>query len=303
MMTRHRCISVARRYGATGCWKTLFRLSIGVPMKLPEAHTRFLDGVLKQVQRDDRFVGLAAGGSLLSSEVDEFSDLDLIPVVDPEHHATVMAQRLDITASWGRQLAAFTGEHVGEPRLVICLYEDPLLHVDFKFLTPGELDTRIEDPLVLWERSTDLTDAISRTESHHPQPDLRWIEDRFWVWVHYAATKLGRGELFEVLDFLGFLRSQVLAPLALASAGHLPRGVRRLETYVPGFAESLQATVATYDVKDCSDAVRSCVRLYRALRNQLAPADFVPRTAAEQASVAYLEEVSSSGERGARLVV
>lgn len=81
-------------------------------MKLPEAHTEFLDTVLHQVRLDDRFAGLAAGGSLLSSEVDEFSDLDLLLVVDPEHHPSVMAQRLAITASWGRQLAAFTGEHV-----------------------------------------------------------------------------------------------------------------------------------------------------------------------------------------------
>jgi Streptomycin adenylyltransferase len=261
-------------------------------MTLPDTHRRFLDTVLTQVRHDHRFVGLAAGGSLLTSEVDEFSDLDLVPVVDPEHHTSVMAQRLDITASWGRQLAAFTGEHVGEPRVVICLYEDPLLHVDFKFVTPQELATRIEDPLVLWERATDLTDAIGATESRHPMPDLAWIEDRFWVWVHYAATKIGRGEVFEVLEFLSFLRSQVLGPLALVSAGHLPRGVRRLETYVPAFAEQLQATVATYSLKECGDAVRSCVRLYRELREELAPVDLVRRTAAEQASVAYLEAVS-----------
>jgi hypothetical protein len=261
-------------------------------MKLPEAHARFLEAALPQVRRDDRFVGLAAGGSLLPGEVDEFSDLDLLPVVDPQHHTSVMAQRLDITASWGRQLAAFTGEHVGEPRLVICLYEDPLLHVDFKFLTPLELETRVEDPLVLWERTTDLTDAIARTESHGPTADLRWIEDRFWVWVHNAATRLGRGALFEVLDYLDFLRLEVLGPLALASAGRSPRGVRRLETYVPAFAESLRATVPTYDLKECADALRSCVHLYRVLRDQIATADFVPRTAAEEASVAYLEEVS-----------
>ncbi|HYJ67646.1 MAG TPA: hypothetical protein VEX15_08265 [Nocardioidaceae bacterium] len=264
-------------------------------MKLPEGHQRFLDAVLPQIQRDERFVGLAAGGSLLAGDVDEFSDLDLVPVVDPDHHKSVMAQRFDITASWGRQLAAFTGDHVGEPRLVVCLYEDPLLHVDFKFVTPPELETRIEDPLVLWERSTELTDAIDRTESHHPMPDLHWIEDRFWVWVHYAAAKLGRGELFEVVDFLGFMRSQVLGPLALVSAGHLPRRVRRLETYVPAFAESLQATVATYDVKACGDAVWTCVRLYRILRDQLAPADLIRRTAAEEASVAYLEKVRITG--------
>lgn len=180
---------------------------------------------------------------------------------------------------------------------MICLYEDPLLHVDVKFLTPHELETRIEDPLVLWERTTELTDTITRTESRHPMPDLRWIEDRFWVWVHYAATKLGRGEVFEVLNFLSFLRSQVLGPLALASAGRLPRGVRRLESYLPDFAERLQATVATYDIKECSKAVHNCVHLYRALRDQLAPPDFIRKTAAERASVAYLEEVSLARER------
>jgi hypothetical protein len=261
-------------------------------MKLPAGHAQFLDAVLTHVKRDERFVGLAAGGSLLSDEVDEFSDLDLVPVVAPEHHASVMAERLDVTASWGRQLAAFTGEHVGEPRVVICLYDDPLLHVDFKFVTPTELETRIEDPLVLWERATELTDAIGRAGSDHPMPDLSWIEDRFWVWVHYAATKLGRGELFEVLDFLAFLRSQVLGPLALMSAGHLPRGVRRLETRVPDFAERLRATVATYDVESCAEAVRSCVRLYRELRDELAPADLVRRTAVERASIAYLDDVA-----------
>ncbi|MEQ7009307.1 hypothetical protein ABN028_24315 [Actinopolymorpha sp. B17G11] len=262
-------------------------------MRLPEDHSRFLESLLQQIQKDERFIGLAAGGSLLSDEVDEFSDLDLIPVVDPAHHASVMEQRLDLTASWGRQLTAFTGEHVGEPRLVICLYEDPLLHVDFKFVTPDDLEKRIEDPVVLWERTTELTDAIGRTESHHPMPDPQWIEDRFWCWVHYIAAKLGRGELFDVLDALSFLRARVLGPLALVSAGHLPRGVRRLETRVPTFAERLQGTVAGYDLKECGEAVRSCVTLYRELRDRLAPADFTRRSEAERVSLAYLDEVLS----------
>jgi hypothetical protein len=268
-------------------------------MNLPDDHSRFLETLLQQIQRDERFVGLAAGGSLLSDQVDEFSDLDLIPVVDPAHHASVMAERLEITASWGRRLAAFTGEHVGEPRLVICLYEDPLLHVDFKFVTPDELQTRIEDPVVLWERSSDLTDSISRAESNHPMPDLTWIEDRFWVWVHYVAAKLGRGELFDVLASLSFLRERVLGPLALVSAGHLPRGVRRLEMYVPAFAERLQSTVAGYDFKECGEAVRTCVTLYRELRDQLAPADLTRRTEAERVSLAYLEDILSRGSRPA----
>ncbi|GAA5039029.1 hypothetical protein [Actinopolymorpha pittospori] len=266
-------------------------------MNLPHDYNRFLETLLQQIQRDDRFIGLAAGGSLLSDELDEYSDLDLIPVIDPAHHASVMEQRLDLTAAWGRQVTAFTGEHVGEPRLVISLYEDPLLHVDYKFVTPAELATRIEDPVVLWERTTELTDVIGRTESNHPMPDPAWIEDRFWAWVHYIATKLGRGELFDVLGALNFVREQVLGPLALVSAGHLPRSVRRLETRVPAFAERLQGTVAGYDFKECGEATRTCVTLYRELRDQLAPADLTRRTEAERASLAYLEEVLSRGPR------
>lgn len=261
---------------------------------LPESHEQFLDSLLKHLRDDDRFVGLAAGGSLLSGTVDEYSDLDLIPVVADEHYAAVMEQRLQLSAAWGTLLSGFTGEHVGEPRLVICLYANPLLHIDLKFVTATDLAERIEDPIVLWQRGTALTDVIGRGEADHPMPDLRWIEDRFWVWIHYAASKLGRGELFEVVDFLSFVRERVLGPLALVSAGHLPRGVRRLETHVPDFAAKLRGTVAAYDATSCGDAIEQCVDLYRELRDQLAPADLVRREDAERASVAYLRQVRTA---------
>jgi hypothetical protein len=54
----------------------------------------------------------------------------------------------------GNLLAAFTGEHVGEPRLLICLFADPLMHVDLKFISLGQLSSRVEDPVILWERGT-----------------------------------------------------------------------------------------------------------------------------------------------------
>jgi hypothetical protein len=256
---------------------------------LPEPHQQFLESLLKHLRDDDRFVGLVAGGSLLSGNVDEYSDLDLIPVVADEHYAAVMDRRLQLCGTWGKLLSGFTGEHVGEPRLVICLYDDPLLHIDFKFVTAADLAERIEDPIVLWQRDIDLARSFADTVPEHPMPDPQWIEDRFWVWIHYAATKLGRGELFEVVDFLGFVRGQVLGPLALVSAGHLPRGVRRLETNVPDFAAKLRATVAAYDAASCGAAIEQCIQLYRELRDQLAPADLVRREDAERASVAYLQ--------------
>ncbi|NRS94850.1 hypothetical protein DFH40_002566 [Clostridium beijerinckii] len=46
-----------------------------------------------------------------------------------------MNERIKIAESLGTLLSAFTGEHVGEPRLLICLCEPELLHVDLKFVS------------------------------------------------------------------------------------------------------------------------------------------------------------------------
>lgn len=45
------------------------------------------------------------------------------------------------------------------------------------------------------------------------KPSLQWFEARAWIWLHYAATKLARGELYEAIGMLGFFREQVLGPL------------------------------------------------------------------------------------------
>jgi hypothetical protein len=224
--------------------------------------------------------------------MDAFSDVDFIVIVGDEHHAAVMSTLREVAASWGTLLAAFTGEHVGEPRLLICLYDDPLLHVDLKFLRLDELAHRIEDPVVIWERGSDVSGLLARTRAVPPAVDEQWIEDRFWVWVHYAATKLGRGELFEVVEVLAYFRGQVLAPLHSAQRGEEPRRVRRLERRAPEFAAVLERTVVGYGARECLEALQLCIELYRGLRR--APEQLVHRTAAEQASLRYLAEVGRS---------
>src|SRR5262245_32208294 len=109
----------------------------------------------------------------------------------------VMAARREVAASFGHLLAAFTGEHVGEPRLLICLYDAPLLHVDLKCVSIADVAERVEEPAVLWQRDGRLTAALSTGVAEYPTPTPAWIEDRFWIWVRYGAGKIGRGELFE----------------------------------------------------------------------------------------------------------
>jgi hypothetical protein len=235
---------------------------------------------------DQRLVGIAAGGSFVTNSMDEFSDLDLVIAVEREHYAEVMAERMQIAASLGKLLAAFTGEHVGEPRVLICLYEDPLLHVDLKFVSLEDVATRVEDPAVLWERDERLSSALAHGRAEYPARSSQWIEDRFWIWVHYAATRIARGELFEAIDFLSFLRGTVLGPLALARAGAQPSGVRKIETLAPGFAQELRRTVASHDAADCLRALRASVELYRSLTP-----DRSDRERVADAAINYLTEV------------
>lgn len=259
-------------------------------MDLPPDLDATLSRIRRAVSTDSRFVGLAVGGSLLTGDVDEFSDLDLVVVVADDAHAAVMADRVAIAAQWGSLVAAFTGEHVGEPRLLVCLYDEPPVHVDLKFVTQPELDVRIEDPVVLWERDGSVTALLARTAAREPTADPQWIEDRFWIWIHYGAAKLGRGEFFETLGMLGFLRTVALAPL-LNLLDHRPvRGVRRVERHYPAHVQALSQTVAGYDANELGRALQSCVGAYRELRHQVG-AEVVRRETAERLAVAYLGRI------------
>ena len=259
-----------------------------LPGSLPESHREFLHQAIDRLETDERLVGVAAGGSFITDSMDQFSDLDLVIAVEPAHQAAVMAERMEIAASLGKLLAAFTGEHVGEPRVLICLYEAPLLHVDLKFVSLDDVAIRVEDPVVLWERDGRLSNALAQGKAEYPSRSAEWIEDRFWIWVHYAATKIARGELFEALDFLSFLRGAVLGPLALARAGAQPTGVRKIETIAPAFAVELRQTVATHDAADCLRALRASVELYRTLSLQTRGGD---RKRVEDAAMEYLTQV------------
>lgn len=259
-----------------------------LPGSLPDHHRQFLLRAIDRLKTDGRIVGIAVGGSFITNSMDEFSDLDFVVAVEPTHQADVMAERMKIAASLGKLLAAFTGEHVGEPRVLICLYEAPLLHVDLKFVSLDDVAIRVEDPFILWERDGRLSAALAHGKAEYPARSQQWIEDRFWIWVHYAATKIARGELFEALDCLSFLRATVLGPLALARAGARPTGVRKLETTAPAFAVELQPTVASYDAIDCLRALRACVDLYRSLMRAESSGE---RERVEDAAMEYLTEV------------
>lgn len=131
-------------------------------MQLP-LHEQFLAQAKAKLSQDHRLLGLLAGGSMMTGTMDEYSDLDLVIVYDAAYLSSIMEERIQIAEGLGHLLSAFTGEHVGEPRLVICLYGPQPLHVDLKFITSAELTTRIENPLIIWERTGEISSILQAT--------------------------------------------------------------------------------------------------------------------------------------------
>ncbi len=240
--------------------------------------------------RDPRVAGLVVGGSVARGTADQYSDLDLVIVCEDETYPEVLATAHELAESLGPLLVAFTGEHVGEPRLLVALYDAGPRHVDLKFVSVRDLGTRVEDGLVVWQRDRVVDRAHEQQTASWPSPDPQWIEDRFWVWAHYTTVKCARGELFEAVDALSLIRSTALAPLIMADRIPNPSGVRRLEQAAPAWVPLLRRTVPDVALQDCLRATKATIDVYLRLRD---PGRVEPRAAAERAARDYFDAVDT----------
>lgn len=251
----------------------------------------FTGKVVAIVEKDINVIGLAAAGSWITNELDIYSDVDLV-LITKKKIGDDKEKMMDYARSFGDFISGFTGEHVGEPRLLVCLYDNPLLHVDIKFLTLPEFYTRIENPIILFERNNQLSDVIKSTVAVWPQPDLQWIEDRMWTWVHYIAGKIARGEYFECLDGLGFIRARVLAPLLQLKSKTQPRGLRKVETKLTlSDLENLKITVASYSRDSIIKSLDNTIGIYKSLRKKIFPDTIPLQKEAEKKSVEYFKKI------------
>jgi predicted nucleotidyltransferase len=264
-------------------------MGIELPAFVPRPHRQVIERIISRISEDDRFVGIGIGGSYLDKAMDMYSDIDLLLVVEPNHYTEVMSERKSLADKYGKILSNFTGEHVGEPRLLICLYAEPLMHVDLMFTNLDDLIGKPFSHEILWERDKRITSAVQPQSSKHKPIAPQWVEDRFWVWIHYLAVKIGRGELFETLDGLAFIRSRVFGPLIVSRLGKQSFGVRRIERLAPEYSDRLGQCVAGHDSAECLAAVRACIDLYQSFRGDFG--DVVLRSEAEAAAMDYLSEI------------
>jgi len=122
-----------------------------LPPYVPKVQGDFLVHAVGILIADARIIGIGAGGSFVSGEMDDYSDVDLLVVVSDPSLCTDIAARIEIASRLGLLLTCFTGIHVGDLRLLICVYGPPVLKVDLKFVTADDLKHRVEDPVVLYD--------------------------------------------------------------------------------------------------------------------------------------------------------
>ncbi len=253
----------------------------------------FAQKAQKILKEDSNVIGLAVAGSWLTDELDKYSDLDLI-LVTQDNVSNDKSKMLQYASKLGKLLNAFTGEHVGEPRVLICLFDDPLLHVDIKFLTQNEFESRVEDPVLLIDKNGVLQQILNQSEAKFPYPDYQWIEDRFWTWIHYALLKIGRGEYLEAFDFSAFMRMVVFGPLLHIKSGNQPRGVRKAETSLSSEDFShLQSTIPVYDKPSLLASLRKSVELYKGLQSSLYGEDIKLAAQTEERVMAYFDLIEN----------
>ncbi|MDR2225233.1 MULTISPECIES: nucleotidyltransferase domain-containing protein [Providencia] len=239
---------------------------------LPPSHHSFINHLISIIRHDIRADALLGGGSLVHGGFDEYSDLDFIIVIKDEYYDEIQSDKQKFAKNIGTLLNAFTGHHVGEPRLLICLYGPPLLHVDLKFITLDMLEHRVENPVILFAREENAINAkIASSQPHWPEKSPDWFEERAWIWLHYATVKLARGELYEAIGMISFFREQILGPMLYRCAGMPQREVRRIEQLGLDPEKLLASTLASHNRGSVKSSIKNAITAYVTLRTDLPP--------------------------------
>jgi len=214
-------------------------------------------------------IGLVVSGSLATGTADAYSDLDLKIVTSDKLHDEAVEHRDELVEAVGVPVARFTAEHVGHPDMLIVLYDD-LIHIDFYPVRLGDLSAKNGGmpSWVIWSQDDDIAVALGGP-ADAAGVDLSWIEARMWTWVWYTHSKILRGELYEALDALQYLRGNVLFALLAETSGVRPYGSRRAEQHVGELGPLFARTVPALERDAVLDALRATVELYQRLADPL----------------------------------
>jgi hypothetical protein len=96
------------------------------------------------------------------------------------------------------------------------------------------------------------------------------LEARIWTWSCYIQSKVLRGEIYEAMDGLQYVRDRVLFRLLAFHGQRRPAGGRRAEAFVGDHGDAFARTVPkSLDPASVLAALREEIDLYRRLADPL----------------------------------
>lgn len=132
----------------------------------------------------------------------------------------------------------------------------------------------IRESKLFWAREPEtVAQRLAAANVAWPNQLPQGFEDRAWTWLHYGATKLHRGELYEAITMLTEFRKLALGPMLMHRAGLPQRGVRRIERFA---GDVLAPTLADLNRSAIESALLASLSLYLDLRNDDPPQSEAP---------------------------
>ena len=242
-------------------------------------HEDILNRAVALFGEDSRVLGVYLAGSFAAGSPDKWSDIDLYVVVSNGEVDRVLRRHHELFGKVGPLLTLFPATHLGDPHQIIAFYRASYpIHVDYQYRAVGDLipqrkDTKVK---ILLERNHALRKWRKACETAEETTDLaiqqlQYFEDRFWAWCWYTHGKILRGELWEARDGVEYLRTNVLVPLACASARVVYEGNRRVETRLDSTTQRrLEETIPKQHTRHgYEQALANAMQVYETLFDSL----------------------------------
>ena len=233
---------------------------------------------------DVRAVLLVGSQARTNTPADEFSDVDLVLVVDETRPFIESASWVE---PFGEPLLTFVeATAVGGQRERRVLFRSGL-EVDFSLVPVADFTGLLADPEAagvlargyrVLHDELGVSDGLARAAAVHepPVPDLQSIAHDFWYHALWAAKKLRRGEVYvakQACDcYLKALTVGLLVARARARSPELDtwHHARFLERWAePDDLSELGNTFAVYDEKGVARAIAATADLFDRLEREL----------------------------------
>ena len=235
---------------------------------------------------DVRALLLVGSQARTEAPADEFSDVDLVVVVDEPAPYVESAAWLE---PFGDTLLTFVEPTAVGPLLERRVLFESGLEVDFSLVPAALMRDLLAEPEIrgVFARGyrvlhdelgldEDLALAARFMPAPMTQAELARLSSDFWYHVLWAAKKLRRGETFVAKQACDcYLKSLLVGLLAATVRARDPEAdtwhrARFLELWAPpAELDELRATYAAYDAADIARAIKATAEMFRRLELEL----------------------------------